>query len=84
MYPHMYGDDGWYAYTPNKYTHGAMEVYYWSMRREDLERVSNNGWIRYLEGKNPGYPEQALGNDFATIRRQIRGMRADIRNYRRN
>ena len=77
MYPHMYGDDGWYDYTPNKYTRGAMEVYYWSMRQEDLERVSNDGWVRYLEGKNPGYPEQALGNDFATIRRQIRGMRAD-------
>src|SRR5262245_23150728 len=28
LYPHMYGDQGWYDFTPQKYTQGAMEIYY--------------------------------------------------------
>ena len=36
LYPHMHGDDGWYDYTPQPFSAGAMEVYYWSMDRADL------------------------------------------------
>ena len=68
MYPTMYGDKGWYAFTPNKYSHGALQVWYWSMSPQDRERLPDNGWFRFLDGKNPTYPEQALAADFLAIR----------------
>src|SRR5579864_5695419 len=77
MYPHMYGDNGWYDYTPQKYAPGALDLYFWSMQRADLERLPKSGWIAYQEGKNPSYPEQALGASFAAIRQKVEGMRHD-------
>jgi hypothetical protein len=77
MYPHMFGKDGWYAFAPRKYDIGALEVWYWSMRPEDRERLPTTGWLSYLDGKDPGYPERALRTDFGTIRRKVAAMRAD-------
>jgi len=77
MYPHMYGDEGWYSYKPQKYAQGAMDVYYWSMNRDDLKRLSMTGWIAFLEGKNPDYPVKALQQDFGTIRQKVQDMRQD-------
>jgi hypothetical protein len=39
MYPAMFGDDGWYDYSPEKYNYAALELYYLSMRADDLEEV---------------------------------------------
>lgn len=77
MYPQMYGDDGWYAWSPEPYSHGALDVYYWSMDRSDLERLPKNGWLAFLEGQDPGYPQRALEGDFAVIRQKIHDMRQD-------
>jgi hypothetical protein len=77
MYPTMYGDKGWYGFTPAKYSHGALELWYWSMNPGDRERLADNGWLRFLDGKNPNYPEQALAADFLAIRSHIAGLRAD-------
>src|SRR5262249_54830284 len=60
LYPHMHGDQGWYDFTPHPYSHGAFEVYYWSMRREDRARIPSTGWLEFLEGRSPRYPEEAL------------------------
>ena len=65
MYPHMYGDQGWYAYSPRKYDDGALELWYWSMRPEDRQRLSSNAWLGYLEGKDPGYPERRMALELA-------------------
>ena len=77
LYPRMYGDDGWYSFTPQKYDSGAFEIWYLSMRNDDLGRLSNGGWVGYLHGKNPRYPEQALRADLERIRGRVAGMRAD-------
>ncbi len=77
QYPRMYGDQGWYDFTPQKYEHGAFDIYYLSMRPEDRERLSGRGWLAFLEGQDPGYPERALRADFATIRGKVAGMRRD-------
>jgi hypothetical protein len=77
LYPHMYGDQGWYDYTPQPYVHGALEVYYWSMRPEDRQRVPQNAWLAYLEGNDPGYPERALQSAFAALREKVEQMRRD-------
>jgi hypothetical protein len=78
VYPHMYGDDGWYEFRPAKYSQGALEVYYWSMDAADLSRLdAQGGWIGYLEGNNPGFPEAALTGDFARVRQQMEKVRND-------
>ena len=77
VYPHMFGDKGWYDYKPEPYRHGVLELYYWSMKEVDRRRVPDTGWLAFLEGRNPGYPEAALRADFATIRRKAEAMRHD-------
>ena len=47
------------------------------MNPADRERLADTGWLRFLDGKNPSYPEQALAADFLAIRGHIAGLRAD-------
>jgi hypothetical protein len=77
QYPHMHGSQGWYNFTPEKYNFGATDLWYWSMKDADLKRLPMQGWIAYLQGKKPDYPEEALRADLATIRRKMAGVRAD-------
>lgn len=77
MYPTMYGDKGWYGFTPARYSHGALNIWYWSMNPGDRERLAGNAWINFLEGKNPRYPEQVLSQEFLAIRGHVKGMQAD-------
>jgi hypothetical protein len=76
-YPHMYGEQGWYDFTPRKYEHGALEIWYWSMNPADRARVPSDRWLAYLDGKDATYPEETLRADFAVLRRKVEGMRAD-------
>ena len=39
--------------------------------RDNVQFRRENNWLRYLLGKNPGYPEQALRADFARIRARV-------------
>ena len=71
MYPHMYGDEGWYGYSPEPYLHGALDLYYWSLDEEDRARVKDNPWVKFINGENPDYPETALRADFERIRHRI-------------
>ena len=77
LYPHMYGEKGWYDFTAEKYSEGSMEIAYLSMKPEDLAHVANHPWLSYLTGKNAGYPEKALRGDLANIRRKVQGIRGD-------
>lgn len=77
LYPRMYGDQGWYDFDPEKFSSCAFEIAALSMLPDDLARVSGNGWLSYLQGKNPSYPEQALRQDLVRIREQVQGIRAD-------
>lgn len=77
MYPRMHGEQGWYAWEPEKYSLGALNVYYWSMDRADLARVPKSGWLEFLDGQRPDYPAEALARDFAVIRGKVAGQRAD-------
>jgi hypothetical protein len=73
----MYGDRGWYLYTPQPYAAGALELYCLSRKAEDRSRVPASRWLSYLEGKDPGYPEEALRRDLARVRERVAGMRRD-------
>ncbi len=86
MIPQMFGDprghrytgrEEWYHWTPNLFTNRLTEIYLWSMDRKDLERVPKTGWIGFLEGQDPNYPEKALRADLEHIRRRAEALRND-------
>jgi hypothetical protein len=86
VYPQMYGDPrgykydgapGWYQFTEDAHVERIIELYLWSMAPRDLERIPKTGWIGFLEGDNPGYPEEALQHDLARVRRMMEQVRAD-------
>jgi hypothetical protein len=86
LLPQMYGDprgykyDGppqWYHYTPNLFTDRLTEIYVWSMDRKDLSRIPVEGWLGFLEGKDPEYPVRALQADLERIRRSVRQIDED-------
>src|SRR4030095_9055874 len=76
-YPTMHGEQGWYGWQSRLWDIGALEVYYWSMRLDDLGRIASNGWIGYLQGKDPSYPETALQRDLHMIQSRVEAMRRD-------
>jgi len=77
MYPRMHGDNGWYGWSADKYAYGASQVYFWSMDGKDLERLSTSRWIRFLEGEDPEYPQQALQRDLEIIGQKLERVRRD-------
>ena len=86
MIPQMYGDprgykysgrEEWYHWTTNLFTDRLMEIYLWSMDRKDLERLPQTGWIGFLEGADPGYPERALQRDFESLRANMQAIEED-------
>ena len=86
MLPQMYGDPRgykykgkpeWYLWQPKLHQDRLLEIYLWSMDRKDLERVPVEGWLAFLEGKNPGYPEKALKAAFSELRKRVERMRTD-------
>jgi len=78
QYPHMFGDEGWYDYSPAPYSLGALDVYYWSMERDDLKRLNtDSGWIGFLEGNDGDYPVAALQRDFERVRGQMEKVHND-------
>lgn len=77
MYPTMYGDQGWYAYTAQKYDKNARELWYLSMKDEDRTRLPADRWLAYLDGRNATYPEETLRADLERVRQLVRGMRED-------
>lgn len=88
QYPSMYGLDlatnpratkpGWYGWRDRPWNVGALEVWYFSQKPEDLARVAPaNPWTEYLQGRNPNYPETAMAEDLATIKQRVEGIRKD-------
>jgi hypothetical protein len=47
------------------------------MKADDLQRVPQLGWVRYLQGKEPGYPETALQRDLGSVQQKLAAIRKD-------
>ena len=77
LFPQMHGDDGWYEFREEPFDDGALQVYYWSMDPADRGRVTDSGWLDFLDGRNPSYPVDALKRDLETVRSRMEGVRAD-------
>ena len=71
------GVEGWYNWTPDLRIRELIDIYLWSMDRNDLERLGGDGWIQFLEGKNPGYAVESLRKELETVRRKIEMLRQD-------
>jgi hypothetical protein len=87
QYPTMHGADGWYGWRNTPWDVGALEVWYWSQKPQDLERVGGDGpstslgaggWVGFLQGRNPAYPEQALDRDLKLIQQRLNAVRGDM------
>ncbi len=76
-YPTMHGAQGWYGWQARPWDLGALEVWYWSMKPEDLNRAERSGWIAYLQGQEADYPEKVLQRDLQTMRARAEAMRRD-------
>jgi hypothetical protein len=77
QYPSMYGIDGWYGWRNSPWNVGALEVWYWSQKAQDLHRVGASPWVDFLRGQNVTYPEQALERDLNGLRQRLDAMRRD-------
>ena len=76
--PRMHGPQGWYGHKPGPYRPGALEIWYLSMRDEDLALAETpHPWIAFLQGRNAGYPVQALRTALAGVRERMERVRAD-------
>jgi hypothetical protein len=84
------GAPAWYQYGTDLMADRLMEIYQWSQDPKDLEKVNyananasgrNNdrskAWLEFLQGKRPGYPEEALHADLAALRRKLEMIRTD-------
>jgi hypothetical protein len=78
QYPTMYGAEGWYGWRDTPWNVGALEVWYWSQQAADRERVGRSDWLDFLEGRNSGYPEQAIERDRRAIQQRLTAMRQDM------
>jgi hypothetical protein len=86
-YPSMYGLDlqanaratrpGWYGWRDRPWSVGALEVWYFSQKPDDLARVQPTPWLEYLQGRNPSFPETAMAADLAKIKTRVEGIRKD-------
>jgi hypothetical protein len=77
QYPTMYGADGWYGWRDTPWNVGALDVWYWSQKQQDRERIGKNAWLEFLEGHNSTYPEEALQRDLGTIAKRVTAFRDD-------
>ena len=75
--PRKYGDNGWYGYGNVLFIPEQTDVYLWSMKRSDIERIAESPWVRFLEGKNPDHPAKAMDEAFETLRRVMQRVRED-------
>ena len=76
-YPTMHGAGGWYGWRETPWNVGALEVWYWSQKPQDRERIARSAWVDFLHGQNPAYPEQALERDLSTIQQRLTALRRD-------
>jgi hypothetical protein len=77
QYPTMCGADGWYGWRNEPWNVGALEVWYWSQKPQDLARAGGGGWLKFLKGQNAGYPEEALQRDLKLLQQRTSAFRKD-------
>jgi hypothetical protein len=54
-----------------------LDLFYFLMEKKERALLPRRGWLDFLEGNDPGYPERAMQDDFVTIRDKIEAMGRD-------
>ncbi len=67
----------WYRWTDKLPHHLLTEIYLWTMDRQDLERIPRKGWIGFLEGEDPDFPERTLRADLDSVRSKVQDIKED-------
>ncbi len=75
--PTMFGRQGWYSFKPGPYQYNSGEIWYLSMRDSDKAAMAATPWTDFLDGKSPGWAEQALMDDMDRVRTQMVRVRED-------
>jgi hypothetical protein len=74
------GPEGWYQFRSQKFSPGALELYYWTLDRTALDLLPDTPrWVQYLDGEDESYPEDVLRADLEDLRIKVERMRADAR-----
>ncbi len=77
MVPNNYGDKGWYRLREYTFTNELAKIWAWTMDPKDRDRLPREGWMAFLAGEDPGYPEGALRGELEFVRQRIGRMRND-------
>jgi hypothetical protein len=91
QYPTMHGANGWYGWRNRPWDVGAFEVWYWSQRAQDRDRVNPatptgggygsspgaGAWMGFLSGQDPTYPERTIERDRQGMQERLAAMRRD-------
>ncbi len=77
LLPRKHGDAGFYGYTAGQHIDVQRDIYLFTFDRGDLAGIDQDPWLRYLAGRNPGFPLAALRADLAGVRSRLAGLRAD-------
>ncbi|MBV9355035.1 MAG: hypothetical protein JO023_05855, partial [Chloroflexi bacterium] len=74
------GPTGWYEFRPEKFAPGAEALWYWTQDRSALQLLdATPGWVRYLDGDEPDFPETVLRAELEQVRSKVAEIRADAR-----
>ena len=77
LLPNKHGDDGWYGYRRGLHFDVQRDVYLWSLQPADKERIRDDPWIAFLDGRDPEYPLRALQQEFGRVQSRVKGLRED-------
>ncbi len=77
MYPHKYGDKGWYDYSESQFLPFANLVYYLSQNPADLKNMKNRGLNNLSAEKSERLAIEQMQHDFEKIRSRLDGMEKD-------
>lgn len=79
LVPRHHGPDGWYGFTEDRreYLPIQIDLFLFSSGLSDPKFLPRDGWLGYLAGKDPEYPEKALRADLDFVRQRVQAMRAD-------
>ncbi len=76
-YKYTGGKEEWYNWAPDRFANRRTEIYLWSMDAKDREKLPADGWLKFLDGKDPGFPERALRQDLEHVRAQTQAIEQD-------
>jgi len=75
QYPTMFGAAGGYGWRDTPWNVGALELWYWSQKAQDVERTAGNKWVAFLQGRNASYADEVLQRDLKLLQQRVTAMR---------